>query len=141
MNYTKKSFSVTGPGTKSYADNWERTFRKKAELETKLEPVFEAGGTIAGVTITTTPMRGKVKKLVRRNPTDMRAKVAPNWIGPWPSDLKEGVGQVLKQAVPEDRWPYGPPEFHEGCCILQTGGLYCDCKASAADEPDWGYGG
>lgn len=28
MNYTKKSFSVTGPGTKTYADNWERTFRR-----------------------------------------------------------------------------------------------------------------
>lgn len=27
MNYTKKSFTVGAPGTKSYADNWERTFR------------------------------------------------------------------------------------------------------------------
>lgn len=27
MNYTKKSFTVTQPGTKSYADNWEKTFR------------------------------------------------------------------------------------------------------------------
>jgi len=27
MNYTKKSFSVASPGTREYADNWERTFR------------------------------------------------------------------------------------------------------------------
>lgn len=27
MNYTKKSFSVTSPGTKTYAENWDRTFR------------------------------------------------------------------------------------------------------------------
>lgn len=27
MNYTKKSFSVTAPGTQAYRDNWERTFR------------------------------------------------------------------------------------------------------------------
>jgi len=28
MHYTKKSFSVNAPGSKSYADNWERTFRR-----------------------------------------------------------------------------------------------------------------
>jgi hypothetical protein len=27
MNYTKKSFTVTQPGTKTYAENWEKTFR------------------------------------------------------------------------------------------------------------------
>jgi len=27
MNYTKKSFSVGAPGTDTYRDNWERTFR------------------------------------------------------------------------------------------------------------------
>ena len=27
MNYTKKSFTVNAPGTKTYADNWEKTFR------------------------------------------------------------------------------------------------------------------
>lgn len=27
MNYTKKSFAVGAPGTKEYAENWERTFR------------------------------------------------------------------------------------------------------------------
>lgn len=30
MNYTKKSFQVNAPGTRTYADNWERTFRKPA---------------------------------------------------------------------------------------------------------------
>ncbi len=28
MNYVKKSFTVTAPGTQSYADNWEQTFRR-----------------------------------------------------------------------------------------------------------------
>jgi len=27
MKYTQKSFSVASPGTREYADNWERTFR------------------------------------------------------------------------------------------------------------------
>ena len=29
MKYLGKSFSISGPGTKEYADNWERTFGKK----------------------------------------------------------------------------------------------------------------
>lgn len=31
MNYTKKSFSVTAPGSQQYRDNWERTFRGEVE--------------------------------------------------------------------------------------------------------------
>lgn len=27
MKYTSKTFSVAAPGTKTYRDNWERTFR------------------------------------------------------------------------------------------------------------------
>jgi hypothetical protein len=122
MNYTKKSFSVAGPGTKKYADNWERTFRggDKPEPLPPLNP----------------PRRGS--KTVRRLPTDVR--YAPfDWIGPWPSDLQDGTGCVLKHPVPPDRWPYGSPLQHEPCCLLQNKGLYCDCKASAADELDWGY--
>jgi len=35
MNYTKKSFTITQPGTKTYADNWEKTFRSSPyEYET-----------------------------------------------------------------------------------------------------------
>ncbi len=35
MNYIKKSFTVSAPASKIYADNWERTFRTPAipELE------------------------------------------------------------------------------------------------------------
>ena len=29
MNYTKKSFTVTAPGTDQYRENWERTFRPR----------------------------------------------------------------------------------------------------------------
>jgi hypothetical protein len=32
MNYTKKSFSVTAPGSQQYRDNWERTFRPKRKV-------------------------------------------------------------------------------------------------------------
>lgn len=35
-------------------------------------------------------------------------------------------------------WPYGTPEQHEPCCLLFEGAAYCDCKASAADDLDWG---
>lgn len=54
------------------------------------------------------------------------------WTGPLDGDL-EGDGQTLKAPVPPERWPYGEPEAHEDCCLLQFGGLYCDCEASAAE--------
>lgn len=38
---------------------------------------------------------------------------------------------------PQD-WPCGVPEQHEECCLLHEGGEFCDCKASAADDVDWG---
>lgn len=56
------------------------------------------------------------------------------WTGPLPSDLQAGRGATLKEPVPPERWPYGPPEYHGVGCILHRGGLFCDCLASAEDE-------
>lgn len=60
-----------------------------------------------------------------------------SWTGPRDSDLAPN-GITLRHPVPPDRWPYGPPSFHEGCCKLHSGGLFCDCKASDASDDDWG---
>lgn len=121
MNYTNKSFSVTSPGTKEYADNWERTFRAppKKTKHLRLLPIHLC-------------IPPRVDAMEHSKNSD--------WIGPLPSDMKDGAGTALKAPVPAERWPYGPPRFHEEGCLLQQRGLYCDCKASAADEPDWGYG-
>lgn len=61
---------------------------------------------------------------------------ATRWTGPLASDLTPG--NTLREPVPPERWPYGPPDFHETCCILHRRGLFCDCKASAADDDQWG---
>lgn len=61
-----------------------------------------------------------------------------SWTGPLPSDLDE-QGHLFRP-VPPARWPFGPPEWHETCCVLREGGLYCDCKASAASDEDLDYG-
>ncbi len=99
MNYSRKSFTVATPGTKSYADNWERTFRGEAAPD-----VWEGRWT------------------------------GPNW-----DDWQPGEN-MLKAAVPPERWPYGPPDHHQDACILHKGGLYCDCEASAHDDVEWGKG-
>lgn len=54
------------------------------------------------------------------------------WTGPLDSDLEPSGN--LKAPVPPERWPYGPPRDHDGCCSLHEGGLFCDCGASAADD-------
>lgn len=60
-----------------------------------------------------------------------------SWTGPRREDLfPDGV--TLVRPVPPERWPYGPPEFHEDCCILRKDGLYCDCKASDAGDIEYG---
>lgn len=70
------------------------------------------------------------------------------WSGPYERDLAPD-GSTLRWSVPAERWPFGPPSFHESGCNLfprgrrdsrggQPGGLFCDCAASAAD--DEGYG-
>jgi len=117
MNYTRKSFTVAGPGTKEYADNWERTFRGAPGEE---------------------HLHKTVLKAVRKDLSDKRV-FAFDWFGPLPSDLCDGPGVRLKHPVPAERWPFGSPLLHEGACLLRERGLYCDCRASAADEPDWGY--
>lgn len=63
------------------------------------------------------------------------------WTGPRPDEI-DAIGQ-LKHPVPPERWPYGPPDWHEPCCTLRTcvGVTFCDCKASSADVDDDGdYG-
>lgn len=64
------------------------------------------------------------------------------WIGPLPADLSTD-GVTLRCSVPAERWPFGPPSYHETCCNLhpragRPGGLYCDCKASAEDDAEFG---
>lgn len=62
------------------------------------------------------------------------------WTGPQPEDW-DGPGRVrLRAPVPGNRWPYGPPPYHQSCCGLHAGGLFCDCLASAADDEEWGMG-
>ncbi len=58
------------------------------------------------------------------------------WVGPNQSDLESD--NSLKKPVPPEQWPYGPPAFHESSCLLHSSGLYCDCKASEADDRDYG---
>lgn len=61
------------------------------------------------------------------------------WTGPRESDLRPGGHELVAPAPPE-RWPYGPPSFHEAGCSLHARGLFCDCAASAADDDEWGEG-
>lgn len=62
------------------------------------------------------------------------------WTGPRPEDLRPD-GYRLRAPVPPERWPYGPPSWHQACCRLHARGLYCDCEASAADDDVWGAQG
>lgn len=55
------------------------------------------------------------------------------WTGPFDTDLNPD-GTIKPGGVPPERWPYGPPEAHEPCCILWDGGSYCDCAASDASD-------
>ena len=59
------------------------------------------------------------------------------WIGPRETDM-DGLSGGLLRPVPPARWPYGLPDAHEDCCILHSGGLYCDCAASDASVDDYG---
>jgi hypothetical protein len=65
------------------------------------------------------------------------------WTGPNPNEV--APSGMLFGRVPGERWPYGPPSAHEGCCNLfphrgSPGGLFCDCVASAADDIEYGVG-
>lgn len=62
-----------------------------------------------------------------------------DWMGPEEGDLLPD-GSTLRHRVSPERWPHGPPDYHEACCLLFTGGLFCDCAASAADGLDHGVG-
>lgn len=59
------------------------------------------------------------------------------WTGPGAKDLMPD-GSTLRAPVPAQRWPYGPPEGHEDCCTLHSGGLFCDCLASDASSEEGG---
>lgn len=58
------------------------------------------------------------------------------WTGPREDEI-DAAGN-LREPVPPERWPYGPPDQHEKCCNLHSDGLYCDCAASAADDYEHG---
>lgn len=63
------------------------------------------------------------------------------WTGPREGEITP-TG-LLYGRLPGERWPYGPPSAHEGCCNLfphrgSPGGLFCDCAASAADDIESG---
>lgn len=62
------------------------------------------------------------------------------WTGPTERDL-EANGTTLRQSVPPERWPYGPPDHHERACILFENRLHCDCKASDSSDVEHGTGG
>lgn len=64
-----------------------------------------------------------------------------NWTGPLPDDTTDVDGDVLRIPVPPERWPHGPPSFHQEGCSLFDGGLFCDCPASDESDLDWGYSG
>ena len=44
----------------------------------------------------------------------------------------------LPEPIDGDSWPFGPPSFHETCCKLHLGAVYCDCKASDASDVEYG---
>lgn len=59
------------------------------------------------------------------------------WTGPRDSDLDQSM-MKLRKPVPPERWPFGPPSFHEDACKLRKNGLFCDCKASDSSDTEWG---
>ena len=54
------------------------------------------------------------------------------WTGPLDGEI-DAMG-TLREPLPPERWPYGPPEDHDACCGLHDGGLFCDCGASSEDD-------
>ena len=77
---------------------------------------------------------------VEQEPLEV-APVQPTTL-PWqwtgPREGETAPSGMLYGRVPGERWPYGPPSFHQSGCNLfprrgSPGGLFCDCAASAAD--------
>ncbi len=62
--------------------------------------------------------------------------MSARWTGPVDGDYANAMQTELKAPVPPERWPYGPPDAHEDCCLLHCAGLYCDCLASDASTED-----
>lgn len=58
----------------------------------------------------------------------------------WPDDPYWQADIWMKHEDLQRQWPYGPPAFHEACCMLHSGATACDCKASDQSEAEWGWG-
>ena len=58
------------------------------------------------------------------------------WTGPLSTDWECPVTEKVKPGTPWQRWPYGPPYFHQVCCSLHHGYGYCDCTASDQGEEE-----
>ena len=56
------------------------------------------------------------------------------WWGPRDDDWEDDSQLTLKEGVPPERWPHGPPEDHQDGCSLHNGGLYCDCSLSSSED-------
>lgn len=46
---------------------------------------------------------------------------------------------IDNEMIVVDTWPYGDRTYHEDCCVLREGALFCDCKASDASDTEWGH--
>lgn len=84
------------------------------------------------------PMASEATPAPRHRPRLALVRPVPRWTGPLESDWASHSHTSLRSPVPPERWPYGPPDHHEACCDLHAGGLFCDCKASAADDDEYG---
>lgn len=63
----------------------------------------------------------------------------PRWTGPQDGDV-DAFDEAIDPPLPPERWPYGPPEFHQSCCRLFGDGKLCDCAASSSNEEDLDWG-
>lgn len=53
-------------------------------------------------------------------------------------DCARSDGFFCRCDFDECGWPYGGWHYHEDCCNLKNGGDFCDCKASDANDTEWG---
>lgn len=55
----------------------------------------------------------------------------------WTGSNQDGVAREFSEGpIPEDRWPYGERSMHDDFCMLRSGGVFCDCSASAQEPHD-----
>jgi len=58
----------------------------------------------------------------------------------WPESPDAQAALWSREHRLSERWPFGPPAFHESACLLFERAGYCDCKASDCDDTEWGWG-